>query len=77
MFHALFCQNLAHLGLERLSVETGSVSIQCHQKFLMGKTSVNASLEGPFQHFGVFVVLGAEQRVHVGLDEVVEDHVQC
>ena len=42
----------------------------------MSETSVDASLERAFQHFGVFVVLGAKQWIHVGLDEVVEHHVQ-
>ena len=42
----------------------------------MSERTVNASLETAFQRFGVFVVLGAKQRVHVRFDQVVEHHVQ-
>ena len=42
----------------------------------MGKMAINPSLEAGLKGFGVLVVLRPEQRIHVGLDQIVEHHVE-
>ena len=50
--------------------------VQCHEKFLMRKVSVDTPLETCSEDLGVFIVLRAKKWVHVRLDEVAEHHVQ-
>ena len=76
MIHALLGENFSHLSLQRLAVKTRGMPIEGHQKLLVGKMTVYTAFETAFEHLCVFVVLRAEKRVHVRLDEIAEHHVE-
>ena len=48
-FHPFFGEDFTHFGLKRLSIESGGVAIQRHQKFLVSKMTVDAPLERCFK----------------------------
>ena len=76
MFHSLFGQDFSHFRFQGFSVQTRGMAVKGHEKFFMCKMPVDAPLETTFQGFGVFVVLGSKQRIHVCLDQIIKDHVE-